>query len=42
VVGDRSVSGSSSSRRYRTSHIVRSLVAPHKDNMVVIVHSGDV
>jgi hypothetical protein len=39
--GDRSTSGSASSRRYRTRHLVRPPIAPHEDNRVVIVPSGD-
>jgi hypothetical protein len=39
--GDGSTSGSASSRRYRTSHLVRPPVAPHEDNRVVIVPSDD-
>jgi hypothetical protein len=41
VGGDRYASGSASSRGYRTSHLVRPPVAPHEDNGVVIVPSGD-
>jgi hypothetical protein len=37
--GDRSASGSASSHRCRTSHLVRPPVAPHEDNRVVIVPS---
>jgi hypothetical protein len=39
--GDGSTSGPASSRRVRTSHLVRPPVAPHEENMVVIVPSGD-
>jgi hypothetical protein len=39
--GDISTLGSASSRRYRTSHLIRPPVAPHDDNRVVIVPSGD-
>jgi hypothetical protein len=39
--GDRSASGSISSRRYRTSYLIHPPVAPHEDNMAVIVPSGD-
>jgi hypothetical protein len=39
--GDGSTSGSASSHRYRTSHLVRPPVASHKDNRVVIAPSGD-
>jgi hypothetical protein len=42
VGGDGSTSGSASSRQYRTSHLVCPPVAPHEDNRVVIVPSGDV
>jgi hypothetical protein len=42
VGGDGSALGSTSSCRYRTSHLVRPPVAPHEDNRVVIVPSGDV
>jgi hypothetical protein len=41
VEGDGSTLGSASSRRYGTSHLIRPLVAPHEDNMVVIIPSGD-
>jgi hypothetical protein len=41
VGGDGSALGSASSRRYRTSHLVHPPVAPHEDNRVVIVPSGD-
>jgi putative ribosome biogenesis GTPase RsgA len=41
VVGDGSALGSVSSCRYRTSHLIRPPVAPHEDNMVVIVPSSD-
>jgi hypothetical protein len=40
--GDGSASGSASSGRYRTSHLVRPPVALHEDNRVLIVPSGDV
>jgi hypothetical protein len=39
--GDGSASGSASSHRYRTSHLVHPPVAPHEDNRVVIIPSGD-
>jgi hypothetical protein len=39
--GDGSASRSASSCRYRTSHLGRPPVAPHEDNRVVIVPSGD-
>jgi anti-sigma factor RsiW len=39
--GDGSTSGSASSRRVRTSHLVRPPVAPREENMVVIINSGD-
>jgi hypothetical protein len=41
VGGDGSASRFASSRRYRTSHLVRPPVAPHKDNRVAIIPSGD-
>jgi hypothetical protein len=39
--GDGSASGSASSHRYRTSHLVRPPIAPHEDNRVIIIPSGD-
>jgi hypothetical protein len=39
--GDRSASGSTSSHRLRSSHLVHPPVAPHDDNRVVIVPCGD-
>jgi hypothetical protein len=39
--GDGSASVSTSSHQYRTNHLVRPPVAPHEDNRVVIVPSGD-
>jgi hypothetical protein len=39
--GDGSTSRPASSCRVRTSHLVRPPVAPHEENMVVIVSFGD-
>jgi hypothetical protein len=39
--GDGFASGSTSTRRFRSSHLVRPPVVPHGDNMVVIVPCGD-
>jgi hypothetical protein len=39
--GDRSASEPPSSHRVRTSHLVHPPVAPHEENMVVIIPSGD-
>jgi hypothetical protein len=39
--GDVSASGSASSRRYSTSHLVRPPIVTHEDNRVVIIPSGD-
>jgi hypothetical protein len=39
--GDGSASGSASSHRLRSSHLVLPPVAPHDDNRVVIVPYGD-
>jgi hypothetical protein len=41
VGGDGSASGPASSHRVRTIHLVRPPKASHKENMVVIVPSGD-
>jgi hypothetical protein len=41
VGGDGSASEPTSSRRYRTSHLIRPPVAPHEDNRVVIVPFDD-
>jgi hypothetical protein len=41
VEGDGSASGSSSSCRVRTSHLVRPPVVSREENRVVIVPSGD-
>jgi hypothetical protein len=41
VEGDGSASGSSSSCRVRTSHLVRPPVVSHEENRVVIVPSDD-
>jgi hypothetical protein len=42
VGGDRSASGSASSHQYRTHHLIHPPVAPHEDNRVAIIPSGDV
>jgi hypothetical protein len=39
--GDGSALGSASSRRYRTSHLIRPPIAPHEDSRIVIVPCGD-
>jgi hypothetical protein len=39
--GDGSTSGSTSSRRCRSSHLTHPHVVPHEENRVVIVPSGD-
>jgi hypothetical protein len=39
--GDRSASGSASTHRFRSSHLIRPPVVPHDDNRVVIVPCGD-
>jgi hypothetical protein len=39
--GDMSTLGSASSHRLRSSHLICPPVAPHDDNMVVIVPCGD-
>jgi hypothetical protein len=41
VGGNGSALGSASSHRLRSSHLVHLPVAPHDDNMVVIVPCGD-
>jgi hypothetical protein len=40
-VGDGFASESVSTRRFRSSHLIRPSIAPHGDNMVVIIPCGD-
>jgi hypothetical protein len=39
--GDGSTSGSTYSHRLRSSHLIRPSIAPHDDNMVIIVPCGN-